>query len=134
MLVNDDVVDHEAIGRAIASSRLNGTLTVAHDGEEAFRILRGTESRPALPKPRVILLDLNMPKMSGLEFLDALREDPNLCASVVFVVTTSANQRDIADSYQRQVAGYICKSALPEDMSALADFLRSYSQLVALPA
>ena len=89
-------------------------------------------SRTSQPsRPLLILLDLDLPRLSGIEFLDALRSDPRLCGTVVFVLTLSDRTEDKLAAYDRQVAGYLLKSKLGENFALLPKLLRSYCRLVA---
>ncbi|HXF61372.1 MAG TPA: response regulator, partial [Caldilineaceae bacterium] len=99
----------------------------------ALAALKGNTHHPPLPQPHVILLDLNLPRMSGLEFLRALRQDPELRPSVVFVWTTSTNQADIQAAYEQVVAGYLVKSRVGANPAKLLDLLQSYCQMVIFP-
>ena len=108
-------------------------MTVAYDGEEALSILRGGDGTPPLAAPYVIMLDLNMPRMNGLEFLAELRQDPHLRRAIVFVFSTSEATEDIRKAYDLNVAGYVQKS---ESQHSLADFLvmiSEYCHIVHLP-
>src|SRR6478735_3308374 len=125
LLVEDDSLDVMNVQRAFRKSNVTNPLYVASDGVEALQMLRGTHpSKPRLPEERrLILLDLNMPRMNGIEFLHALREDPDLCSNTVIVLTTSDEERDKVEAYKLNVAGYILKpvtlSAFVEIMGAL---------------
>ena len=90
LLVEDDEVDVMAVKRALKTLKIANPFFRAADGIEALEMLRGTGGKKQLPSPYIVLLDLNMPRMDGLEFLDELRQDPALHRSVVFVMTTSA--------------------------------------------
>ncbi len=133
LLVEDDEVDREAIQRAFSDARIANAITVAGDGVEALEILRGNAERRALPKPYTILLDLNMPRMDGLKFLEQLREDPNLCGSVVFVLTTSERGEDIISAYKHKVAGYILKAAADSQFTSLIKLLHCHWKQVEFP-
>ncbi len=133
LLVDDDVVDVKAVKRAFAKHGLENPMTIAKDGQEALHILRGEAGRPRLEAPYVILLDLNMPRMNGLELLDVLRSDVSLRRAVVFVLTTSAHDQDKLAAYDRNVAGYVLKSQVGSDGCRLAAMLRAYCELVSLP-
>lgn len=124
LLVEDDDVDIEAIRRAFAKRRVANPLHVAHDGASALQMLHSEDNSEAVGRPCVILLDLNLPRMSGLEFLDHLRRDADLKDSVVFVLTTSNSDRDRAASYAKYVAGYLSKADADEEFSQLVRELR----------
>ena len=108
LLVEDDEVDVLNVKRAFHKNGLAHKLHIAHNGIEALKMLRGEGSvLPYLPK--IILLDINMPKMNGLEFLKELRSDENLKHINVFVLTTSDEMSDRQQAYDYNVAGYIIK-------------------------
>ncbi len=109
LLVDDDEVDVMNVQRAFKKNHIVNPLYVAHNGLEALDLLRGN-GQEAIPKERrLILLDLNMPKMNGLEFLREIREDPELRNLTVIVLTTSDDERDKVEAYNLNVAGYIVK-------------------------
>ena len=93
LLVEDDAIDAEAIQRAFRQHRIANPFVVVRDGVEALAALRG-ESEVEVPHPYVVLLDVNMPRMNGIEFLDAVRADPALSRTIVFVLTTSDREED----------------------------------------
>ena len=122
LLVDDDAVDVMTVRRAFKKSKVNNPLYVASNGLEALEMLQPSNSE--IPKSRrLILLDLNMPKMNGIEFLKALRKDPNLHKTPVIVLTTSDREQDRLEAYDLNVAGYIVKpmtfSEVVDVMSAL---------------
>jgi CheY-like chemotaxis protein len=86
-----------------------------------------------ISKPLLVLLDLNMPRMNGLEFLRELRLDPALKGTVVFILTTSGAEADRARAYDENVAGYMVKSAVGPQFSGLARFLTEYRSTVLFP-
>lgn len=131
--VEDDDLDIRAIARAFKKHNLDNPIFVARDGVEALALLRGAGGLEPIPKPYVILLDLRMPKMDGLQFLEVLRADPELSDSVVFVVTTSDRDDDVCQSYQYNVAGYILKSDLSRPDVSAVRMLESYLDCVELP-
>jgi CheY-like chemotaxis protein len=132
LLVEDDEVDIEAIRRAFRKHDLDNPITVARDGHEALAILNG-ESGARLGSPFMILLDLNMPRMNGHEFLDELRADPDLAGSIVFVLTTSDSEADKEAAYSRLIAGYMVKHKVGEEFNDLVSMLSSYWQIIELP-
>jgi CheY-like chemotaxis protein len=124
LLVEDDELDVMNIRRAFKKNNIMNPLFVAGNGLEALSMLRGEAGHEPIPRERrLILLDLNMPRMGGIEFLRELRADPDLKSATVIVLTTSDEERDKVDAYDLNVAGYILKpitlGAFVEIMAAL---------------
>jgi CheY-like chemotaxis protein len=120
VLVEDDEVDVMNVQRAFKKNNISNPLFVASDGLAALALLRD----PSTPtKNRIVLLDLNMPKMNGIEFLRALRVDPQLARTPVVVLTTSNEDKDRVEAFQLNVAGYLLKpvtfTSFVEVMAAL---------------
>ncbi len=134
LLVDDDDVDVMGVKRAFKKAKIANPLRVARDGLEALAILRGEDGNEPMSRPYIIILDLNMPRMDGLEFLDELRKDPNHHDAVVFVMTTSKADEDRAASYDKNVAGYIVKSEVGEGFLNVTSLLDSYWRVVLLPS
>jgi CheY-like chemotaxis protein len=111
LLVEDDELDVMNVRRAFKKNNVLNPLFVAGNGLDALDMLRGVGgSAPEVPlERRIILLDLNMPKMNGIEFLRELRRDPMLNLIPVIVLTTSDEDRDKVEAFQLNVAGYIVK-------------------------
>lgn len=105
LLVEDDTIDAMTVRRAFRDLNVTNPLAHALNGEEGIAYLRDS----AQERPCVILLDLNMPKMNGIEFLKVVKVDPSLRRIPVVVLTTSNEERDIVDSFKLRVAGYIVK-------------------------
>ena len=133
LLVEDDAVDAEAIRRAFRRERIANEITVVSDGIAALEALRGENGRDPIPHPYVILLDINMPRMNGIEFLGELRRDPQLKRSIVFVLTTSESDEDKMAAYDQFVAGYILKSRAGHGFVEMTKLLRNYWRVVELP-
>jgi CheY-like chemotaxis protein len=114
LLVEDDEVDVMTVQRAFKKGNIANPLYLAGNGLEALAMLRGASGQPsAIPtERRIILLDLNMPKMNGLEFLHELRADPKIRHIPVVVLTTSDEEQDLMHAYDLNVAGYIVKSVV----------------------
>lgn len=110
LLVEDDDVDVRVVQQAFKQQKISNPMHVARDGVEALEMLRGENGRSRLPRPCLILLDLKMPRMNGLEFLEVLRHDPELGDNIVFVLTTSDDEKDKAAAYENHVAGYLLKT------------------------
>lgn len=124
LLVEDNEVDVEAVQRAFRRASLPFRLHNARDGAEALAMLRGDDGAAALEEPFLILLDINMPRMDGLEMLKVLRGDKALKQSIVFMLTTSNRDSDVAQAYEHNVAGYFLK----DDLSPLIQTLSPYCQ------
>jgi CheY-like chemotaxis protein len=133
LLVEDDEVDVQGLKRAFAKSRIGNPITVARDGIEALEFLRGENGRPKLSKPHLILLDLNMPRMNGIEFLKAIRADEDLKRSVVFMITTSKDEEDKARAYDQNVAGYIVKQDPANTFMQAVALMEHYWKIVEFP-
>ena len=133
LLVEDDAIDARAVLRGLRKGHIGNETTVAKDGIEALQCLRGEEGRTRIPRPYLILLDLNMPRMNGLEFLQEIREDPELENSIVFVLTTSDDDRDIVAAYGNHVAGYVLKSEAGDDFLKLVQMLEKFVITVHFP-
>lgn len=130
LVVDDDDVDAMGIKRAVKKLGLVNPLYRATDGLEALELLKSG----LIPKPYIVLLDINMPRMNGLEMLRTLRDDDALSDSVVFMVTTSIQQEEIREAYKNHVAGFITKSKLNQNFSQLVLFFQQYCQLIELPS
>ena len=113
LLAEDDTVDARAFHRAMGKLGVDVPVTVACDGLDAWEILKGQGAEPAFPTAgSMLVLDINMPRMSGLELLRRIRDDAGLADAVVFVMTTSENENDRVIACDLNVAGYILKSDL----------------------
>jgi CheY-like chemotaxis protein len=122
LLVEDEVADANLVRIAFEESRLLATLHHVVDGVEALRFLRReTEAYAEAPRPDLILLDLNMPRMNGREFLQAVKQDSALRTIPVVVLTTSDVERDVIESYHLGAAGYIVK---PVDLDQLIQAIK----------
>jgi CheY-like chemotaxis protein len=130
LLVEDDEVDVMNVKRAFDKNHITNPLFVAGNGLEALEKLRSGE----VPQGRrIVLLDLNMPKMNGIEFLRQLRNDPALAPTPVVVLTTSNNDRDKIDAFNLNVAGYLVKPVTFAEFSDLMVTLNKYWTLVEMP-
>jgi CheY-like chemotaxis protein len=134
LLVEDDEVDVMNVQRALKKNDSDSTLYRAANGIEALAMLR-TNSHIATDNRRLlILLDLNMPKMGGLEFLKELRADPTLCRLPVVILTTSMQDSDLATAYQYNVAGYLIKPITFSSFVEMIDILTRYWSMSELPS
>lgn len=133
LIVEDDELDLMGIQRALKELKINNPMARAKDGLEALDMLKGQNGHEKLSKPYIILLDLNMPRMDGVEFLEAIRKDENLKRSVVFVLTSSDADTDIMRAYNYHIAGYIVKSDAKESFKEAISLLDTYWTIVLLP-
>lgn len=133
LLVDDDEVDVQGLKRAFAKNRIGNPITVARDGIEALEYLRGENGKTKLPKPNLIILDLNMPRMNGLEFLETIRADNEFKSSVVFMITTSKDEEDKTRAYGHNVAGYIVKQDPAKTFLEAVSLLEHYWKVVEFP-
>lgn len=133
VLIEDDEVDAEAILRAFKAIGVAVKTTRFVDGRSALDSLRGPFGVQLQSEPFLILLDLNMPRMNGLAFLDELRQDPVLKRSIVFALSGSEEDRDRAAAYDRRVAGYLVKASQGIEYSALRELLEVYYQAIEFP-
>jgi CheY-like chemotaxis protein len=130
LLVEDDQVDVMNVKRAFERNRITNPLFVAADGLDALEMLRDGK----MPcSRRLVLLDLNMPRMNGIEFLRELRKDPDLQHIPVVVLTTSNDERDKIEAYNLNVAGYLLKPVTFANFVELTATLNKYWTLVELP-
>lgn len=132
-VVDDDEVDRMAIERAFRRQRTGNPQYWAQDGRQALDMLRGEAGQEPIPKPYVILLDTKMPRMTGLEFLSALRNDPEHRHAIVFVLTTSKDEQGKLPAYDQHVAGYIVKSNVSREFLEVVSLLDHYRRIVEMP-
>jgi CheY-like chemotaxis protein len=118
LLVEDDAIDAMTVQRAFKDLKLMNPLAHVTNGEEALDYLKQPDNEP----PCVILLDLNMPRMNGVEFMRVAKADPDLKRIPIVVLTTSTEDSDVVDSYRLSVAGYIVK---PVDYKKFVEAIRT---------
>lgn len=116
LIVEDNELDVENITRSFRRLNVGNSYVRAIDGIEALDVLRGENGHTPIDRPYIILLDINMPRMNGIEFLNELRSDPNLADSLVFVLTTSDRQKDIDDAFAHNICGYLEKPVKVDQM------------------
>lgn len=133
LLVEDDDIDAKSVERALQKLKIINPLIRAKDGVDALDLLRGNKDKAPLAKPYIILLDLNMPRMNGIEFLHALRNDPDIQDSIVFVLTTSNADEDKVAAYKEHIAGYIVKSSVQDDFLDVLGLIDHYWRVVSFP-
>ncbi len=130
LLVEDDAVDVMNVRRAFEKNKIVNPLHVAQNGIEALQMLRNGQ----VPGDRrLVLLDLNLPRMNGIEFLRHVRTDPHLNLIPVVVLTTSADEKDKVEAFNLNVAGYLVKPVTFGDFAELMATLNKYWTLVEFP-
>lgn len=129
LLVEDDDVDALGVERSFSRRNIANPIVRAKDGLEALEMLKNGE----IKAPYIILLDLQMPRMNGLEFLNKVRQDSNLSNAVIFVLTTSRAEADILASYENHIAGYFVKDDVGANFSDMIDMLEGYWKIAYLP-
>jgi CheY-like chemotaxis protein len=127
LLIEDDRVDIMTVQRALMKNSISNPLHIARTGLEALNMLRGEGGYEKMtPPPALILLDLNLPKMSGIEFLHELRGDPELKDQRIIVLTSSNEPKDRAAAFEYDVDDYIVKP------HSFAEFTRAMATILAL--
>lgn len=126
LLVEDDRVDIMTVQRAFKKNNIGNPLHIARTGHEALAMLRGDGQPKIDPPPELILLDLNLPRMSGIEFLQALRADPQLQSLRIIVLTSSNEPRDREAAFRYDVDDYIVKP------HSFEEFSRAMATVIAL--
>lgn len=133
LLVDDDDVASESVIRNLRKAGIEYPVICAEDGQTALDILRGAHEDKTISPPFIVLLDLNMPRMNGFEFLEIIRADAKFKSAIVFVLTTSASSTDKARAYQYNVAGYLVKSGASAQFSKALSLINDYANVVSLP-
>ena len=127
LLVEDDEIDVKALKWAFDKLKIANPLKIARDGVEAWEILQ------ELPRPYLIITDINMPRMNGIELLRKIRESEHCRDSIVFVLTTSNDEQDKIDAYGLNVAGYMLKTDMGTSFSRAISLIDNYWKVVEFP-
>jgi CheY-like chemotaxis protein len=133
LIVDDDEIDTRAVERALRNQRIVNPVYRAANGQEGLAMLRGEGGRQKVPRPYLILLDLNMPRMNGLQFLQELRGDSSLSDSIVFVLTSSRADEDKAAAYEKHIAGYLVKPDTGNEFLRAVQMLERFVLSVQFP-
>jgi CheY-like chemotaxis protein len=133
LLVDDDKVDTMAVRRSFQALNISNPVVEARNGIEALDRLRGRNGYDMVPRPCLIMLDLNMPRMGGIEFLEELRNDPLLRRILVFVMTTSAAPEDRMKAYDMNVAGYMLKHRPGQSFLKAIGMLQHFWRVIEFP-
>ena len=134
LLIDDDPVDVKLTTEQLATSKLRNRVTWAKDGVEALAMLRKEGEHADVPTPDLILLDLNMPRMDGHQFLAEVKADPTLAMIPIVVVTTSDEDADIVESYRLHANAYVTKPIGLEQMGKVVRAIEGFwFEVVRLP-
>lgn len=134
LIVEDDELDLMTLKRALVRVGLDNPVFVAKDGVEALQMIHGEDGHVGPDGPYLIILDLNLPRMNGFEFLEEIRLDSATNRTPVFVMTTSASEADRNRAYDYQVAGYILKCRYGEELFEAVRMLGKYAEINEFPA
>jgi CheY-like chemotaxis protein len=127
LLVEDDEVDVKALHWAFDKLKIANPVLVARDGVAALEML------PQISRPYLVITDINMPRMNGIELLRKIRETPEYRDSIVFVLTTSNDEQDKIDAYNLNVAGYMLKSDMGTSFSRAIALIENYWKVIEFP-
>jgi CheY-like chemotaxis protein len=127
LLVEDDEIDVKALLRAFKKLKIANPVTVAKDGME------GWEALQELPRPYLVILDINMPRMNGIELLEKIRASEKYHDSIVFVLTTSTDDEDKFDAFNLNAAGYMLKADMGKSFIQAIEMIERYWKVVEFP-
>ena len=127
LVVEDDEIDVKALLRAFKKLKIANPVTVAKDGIEGWEALQD------LPRPYLLILDINMPRMNGIELLGKIRATEKYHDSIVFVLTTSTDDKDKFEAYNLNVAGYMLKSDMGTSFIRAIEMVEQYWKVVEFP-
>jgi CheY-like chemotaxis protein len=127
LVVEDDEIDVKALLKAFQKLKIANPVTIAKDGVEAWEVLQ------TLPRPFLIITDINMPRMSGIELVKKIRGDARFRDSIVFILTTSTDESDKLDAYDLNVAGYMLKSDMGASFIHAIEMVEKFWRVVEFP-
>jgi CheY-like chemotaxis protein len=134
LVVEDNADDVTIIKRAMRKSEVKCELYFAYDGEEAINFLHNTGEFEDAPRPDLILLDLNLPKINGLQVLAQIKEDERLRRIPVIVLTVSTSQEDMVKAYDSGAASYMTKPVDSKDFERLIETVKEYWRIASIPS
>ena len=128
LLVEDDEIDVKALQWAFEKLKIANPLVIARDGVEAWEMLQ------ELPRPYLVISDINMPRMNGIELLRKIRANQNTHDAIVFMLTTSNDEQDKIDAYDLNVAGYMLKTDMGTSFTRAISLIDNYWKVVEFPS
>ena len=134
MIIDDDVIDIKDMQRTFKKNNIDNPLHIATNGLEALNKLLGLNGeKKIMPTPQIIILDINMPKMNGIEFMKNIRANKQLKSLLIFIFTTSNSEKDKMEAYNLNVAGYIVKPFQVSQFMEIISSLHRYWNLLEFP-
>ncbi len=133
LLVEDDKIDQKAFLRALDKLKIGNPIRIASDGVEAWELMSGQSGDERMQRPYMIILDINMPRMNGIELLQKIRADKDLRDSIVFVLTTSNDEQDKFEAFNLNVAGYMLKTDMGNSFFKAVELVDNYWRVVEFP-
>lgn len=133
LMVEDDELDVHAFKRCLKKERILNPFHSVINGEEALKALRGELPDVQIQRPLLVIMDINMPRMNGIECLKEIRKDEELKDTVVFIMTTSEADKDVYEAYNLNVAGYMVKTNLGDNFLRSVQMLDKYFHAIVLP-
>ena len=133
LLVEDDSIDVKAFQRAMKKLKISNPINIARDGVEGWEYLQSCIEGGPEEIPSLVILDINMPRMNGLELLTKVRQNQNLRHLIVFVLTTSNDEKDKFEAFNMNVAGYMLKSDMGNSFIRAVELIDSYWRVVEFP-
>ncbi len=127
LVVEDDEIDVMALLKAFKKLKIANPVTVAKDGIEGWEAIQN------LARPYLLILDINMPRMNGIEFLEKIRASEKFHDSIVFILTTSTDDQDKFEAYNLNVAGYMLKSDMGTSFIRAIEMVEQYWKIVEFP-
>jgi CheY-like chemotaxis protein len=127
LLVEDDDIDVKALLKAFSKLKIANPVTVAKDG------LEGWEALQTIARPFLVIMDINMPRMSGIELLRKMRASPEFHDAIVFILTTSTDDRDKFEAYNLNVAGYMLKTDMGTSFIRAIEMVERYWRVIEFP-
>lgn len=134
LLVEDDDGDAKMFARAFQKCKIANPLRRAVDGSQALDVLHGRNGQEKLASPFIVIVDLNLPGLNGIQLISAMRQDDQLKRSIIFVLTTSKSEEDKTAAYNLNIAGFVVKETAGRDFLELLHLLAQYWNLVEIPA
>ena len=127
LVVEDDDIDVKALLRAFKKLKIANPVTVARDG------IDGWEALQTIARPFLVIMDINMPRMNGIELLTKMREHKEFHDAIVFILTTSTDEQDKFDAYNLNVAGYMLKSDMGTSFVRAIEMVENYWRVIEFP-